>query len=123
MDNEIRRKILSILLKNPTITQRDLSKKMGVSLGKVNYCLNSVIEKGLVKVNNFKNSGNKKSYSYILTSEGLEQKAKLTIDYIQRKMQEYESIRNELELLKEEEEYTKLVEKLRIPELLDYSNI
>ena len=63
-------------------TQRQLSNDLGVSLGKINYCLKSLIGKGFIKVNNFRNSNNKTQYSYLLTPKGIEEKAKLTLDFI-----------------------------------------
>ena len=74
-------------------TQRQLSNDLGVSLGKVNYCLKSLIEKGFIKVNNFRNSNNKIQYSYLLTSKGIEEKAKLTLDFIRIKTQEYDTLK------------------------------
>ena len=83
-------------------TQRQLSNDLGVSLGKVNYCLKSLIEKGFIKVNNFRNSNNKIQYSYLLTPKGIEEKAKLTLDFIRIKTQEYDTLKQEIESLKQE---------------------
>ena len=76
-------------------TQRQLSNDLGVSLGKINYCLKSLIKKGFIKVNNFKNSNNKIQYSYLLTPKGIEEKAKLTLDFIRIKTQEYDTLKQE----------------------------
>ena len=84
-------------------TQRQLSNDLGVSLGKVNYCLKSLIKKGFIKVDNFKNSNNKIQYSYLLTPKGVEEKAKLTLDFIRIKTQEYDTLKQEIESLKQEE--------------------
>jgi len=92
--------LLKILEDNPTLSQRDLAKRLGISLGKVNFCLNALIEKGCLKVNNFRNSDNKLAYAYLLTPHGVEQRARMTIDFLQRKMQEYERLRAEIEELK-----------------------
>jgi len=83
-------------------TQRQLSNELGVSLGRVNYCLKSLIEKGFIKVNNFRNSNNKIQYSYLLTLKGIEEKAKLTLDFIRIKTQEYNTLKQEIESLKQE---------------------
>ena len=83
-------------------TQRQLSNDLGVSLGKINYCLKSLIEKGFIKVNNFRNSNNKIQYSYLLTPKGIEEKAKLTLDFIRIKTQEYDTLKQEIESLKQE---------------------
>jgi EPS-associated MarR family transcriptional regulator len=83
-------------------TQRQLSNELGMSLGRVNYCLKSLIEKGFIKVNNFRNSSNKTQYSYLLTPKGIEEKAKLTLDFIRIKTQEYNTLKQEVESLKQE---------------------
>jgi EPS-associated MarR family transcriptional regulator len=83
-------------------TQRQLSNDLGVSLGKINYCLKSLIKKGFIKVNNFKNSNNKIQYSYLLTPKGIEEKAKLTLDFIRIKTQEYDTLKQEIKSLKQE---------------------
>jgi len=94
--------ILQSLGRDSRPTQRQLSSDLGVSLGKVNYCLKSLIEKGFIKVNNFRNSKNKIQYSYLLTPKGIEEKAKLTLDFIRIKTQEYETLKQEIESLKQE---------------------
>ena len=73
-----------------------------MSLGRVNYCLKSLIEKGFIKVGNFRNSNNKIQYSYLLTQKGVEEKAKLTLDFIRIKTQEYDTLKEEIESLKQE---------------------
>jgi EPS-associated MarR family transcriptional regulator len=83
-------------------TQRQLSNDLGVSLGKVNYCLKSLIEKGFIKVNNFRNSNNKVQYSYVLTQKGIEEKVKLTLNFIRIKTQEYDTLKQEIESLKQQ---------------------
>ena len=83
-------------------TQRQLSNELGVSLGRVNYCLKSLIGKGFIKVNNFRNSNNKIQYSYLLTPKGIEEKAKLTLNFIRIKTQEYDTLKQEIESLKQE---------------------
>jgi len=83
-------------------TQRQLANDLGVSLGKINYCLKSLIGKGFIKVNNFRNSNNKIQYSYLLTPKGIEEKAKLTLDFMRIKTQEYDTLKQEIENLKQE---------------------
>lgn len=95
-------KVLRIIESNPKITQRDLAKTLGISLGKANYCVKALIEKGWIKTNNFKNSKNKLAYAYILTPEGLKQKKLITVSFLQRKLQEYEELKLEIERLTEE---------------------
>jgi EPS-associated MarR family transcriptional regulator len=94
--------ILKSLDRDSRPTQRQLSNDLGVSLGKINYCLKSLIEKGFIKVDNFRNSNNKIQYSYLLTSKGIEEKAKLTLDFIRIKTQEYDRLKQEIEDLKQE---------------------
>jgi len=99
---EINFTLLRILDKNPEFTQRDLSKEMGVSLGKVNYCIKKLVEKGWVKANNFRNNKDKRSYKYLLTPKGIEEKSKLTISFLYQKMEEYEILKNEINKLRED---------------------
>ena len=94
--------ILKSLEQDSRSTQRQLSNNLGVSLGKVNYCIKSLIEKGFIKVNNFRNNKNKIQYSYLLTPNGVEEKAKLTLDFIKIKTQEYDALKQEIESLKQE---------------------
>jgi len=94
--------LLKTLEKNPGLSQRELAKQLGVSLGKVNYCLNKLIEKGSLKINNFRNSQNKLAYAYLLTPQGIESKARMTVQFLKRKMQEYERLRAEIEALRHE---------------------
>ena len=91
--------LLKSLEQDPNLTQRQLSKELGISLGKVNYCLQSLIQKGFVKINNFKNSKHKIQYSYLLTPTGIEEKTKLTIEFLKTKTQEYEELKKEVEKL------------------------
>jgi len=102
LKDEVRYKLLSLLEKNPEATQREIAEELGVSLGKINYCLSALIEKGLVKARNFTNSNNKAAYAYLLTPRGIEEKAKVTVQFLKRKMDEYESLKHEIEQLKRE---------------------
>ena len=94
--------ILKSLERDSRPTQRQLSNDLSVSLGKINYCLKSLIEKGFIKVNNFRNSNNKVQYSYVLTQKGIEEKVKLTLNFIRIKTQEYDTLKQEIESLKQE---------------------
>ena len=79
-----------------------MAEKMGLSLGKFNYCLKDLVKKGFVEINRFKASDNKASYKYLLTSKGVEQKAIITVNFLRHKMIEYEKIKKEIEILKRE---------------------
>jgi EPS-associated MarR family transcriptional regulator len=105
--------LLKTLESNPSLSQRDLSKRLGVSLGKVNFCLNALVEKGCLKVNNFRNSENKLAYAYVLTPRGIEERARMTVHFLRYKMQEYEQLRGEIEELKREAEQKGLLEQSR----------
>ena len=94
--------LLKTLEENPGLSQRDMAKRLGVSLGKINFCLNALVEKGSVKINNFRNSDNKLAYAYLLTPRGVEQKTRMTVEFLQIKMQEYEMLRAEIEELQRE---------------------
>jgi EPS-associated MarR family transcriptional regulator len=95
-------RLLREIKKSPELTQRELSHKLGISLGKVNFLLNALIRKGFVKAHNFKNSHNKKAYLYILTPHGVEEKAKVTYRFLKRKLEEYERLESEIQELKKE---------------------
>ena len=101
---DIRLDLLRKISENPQYTQRDLSREMGVSLGKVNYCLKKLSEKGWVKIMNFTNSSNKLGYSYFLTPQGFKEKSRLTILFLKRKIIEYEILKKEINQLKRESE-------------------
>ena len=102
--------LLKTLEGNPGLSQRDLAKRLGISLGKVNFCLNALIEKGCLKVNNFRNSDNKLAYAYLLTPRGVEQKARMTVEFLQIKVREYERLRTEISELKREAKQKGLLE-------------
>ena len=99
---DIRLDLLRKLESNPEYTQRELSKEMGVSLGKVNYCIKKLTEKGWIKLTNFKQNPNKVGYVYILTPRGIEEKTKLTFSFLKRKIKEYEILKNEIDKLEED---------------------
>ena len=84
--------------KNPKQSQRDLAEQLGFSLGKLNYCLKALKQKGLVKISNFREKKNKINYiQYVITPKGISERTKLTINFMKRKMQEYDELKNELE--------------------------
>ncbi|NPA95760.1 MAG: MarR family EPS-associated transcriptional regulator [Thermodesulfobacteria bacterium] len=102
MDDVLRYKLLKLLSNKPAMSQRAMATSLGLSLGKINYALKALIEKGFIKAEEFYNSDNKRAYSYILTPEGIEEKANVTLRYFKRKMKEYEQLQKELEYLKNE---------------------
>ena len=89
--------VLRKIQKKPNSTQRELAEELGFSLGKLNYCLQALQSKGLVKIKNFKKNPNKVNYFYILTPKGISEKTKLTINFMKRKMKEYDELKNELD--------------------------
>ena len=102
MNEEITHKLFTLLEQQPNLSQRELAKEMGVSLGKTNYCLKGLMEKGWLKARNFKNSNNRIAYAYILTPTGLSEKAKITARYLKRKVHEYETLKGEIEKLRQQ---------------------
>ena len=88
--------VLRKIQKKPKSTQRELAEELGFSLGKLNYCLKALQEKGLVKIENFKKNPNKINYFYVLTPKGISEKTKLTINFMKRKMKEYDELKKEL---------------------------
>lgn len=99
---DTRFRVLRLLQENPEISQRQIADALGVSLGGVNYCVRALVDKGLVKVKNFRNSENKIAYAYFLTPKGIAEKTALTARFLKRKMQEYELLKAEIESLKSE---------------------
>ena len=95
-DNPDHFNVLRKIQKKPSSTQRELAEELGFSLGKLNYCLRALKNKGLVKINNFKKSNQKINYIYILTPKGLSAKTKLTLNFMKVKIQEYEELRKEI---------------------------
>ncbi len=102
-------RVMRILQDNPDVTQRELAEKLGISVGGLNYCLKALKEKGLVKMKNFANSKNKFGYVYVLTPAGISEKAAITQRFLQRKMDEYKSLKAEIKALKfETADFSKL---------------
>jgi EPS-associated MarR family transcriptional regulator len=92
-------RVMRILQENPDLTQRELAEKLGVSVGGLNYCLKALMDKGWVKMQNFQNSKNKFKYVYLLTPQGIAERVALTGRFLDRKMQEYEALKAEIESL------------------------
>ena len=99
-NKDIRLDLLRKLQSNPNYTQRELSQEMGISLGKVNYCIQKLTDRGWVKLTNFSRSSNKLGYMYLLTPKGIEQKAKLTTLFLKSKLDEFEILKDEISQLK-----------------------
>lgn len=102
MQDEITYKLLKSIDDNPAQSQRELSRSLGISLGKVNYCLKALVEKGWVKARNFQKNPNKSGYFYLLTPEGVKEKAKVTVRFLKRKTQEYDQLTDVIAELKKE---------------------
>jgi EPS-associated MarR family transcriptional regulator len=94
--------VLREIKSDPEMTQRDLSVKLGISLGKINFIMKALIHRGFIKVDNFKKSDNKSTYLYYLTPRGAEEKARITYRFLKRKMKEYEHLEQEIRMLKQE---------------------
>lgn len=95
-------RVLRLLDASPWLTQREMARELGVSLGKANYCLSALLAKGFVKIQNFRNSTNKRGYIYLLTPEGVAAKTKLTRHFLARTQEEYNALRLEVEGLERE---------------------
>ena len=102
LTDEYRYRILKLLEKNPTASQREIARELRVSLGRVNYCLQALVEKGFVKAGNFRHSSDKRAYLYMLTPTGIEAKAKITVKFLKVKMSEYENLKKEVADLRRE---------------------
>jgi EPS-associated MarR family transcriptional regulator len=102
LDDEVRYKLFKLLEANPGMPQREVARELGVSVGKVNYCIRALIDKGWVKAANFRNSRNKAAYAYLLTPRGIEEKANLTMSFLQTKLSEYERLRVDIEAIRAE---------------------
>jgi len=102
MNTRMHYKLMRLLEENPGLSQRDAARELGVSLGKINYCLRALIARGWVKASNFKNSQNKAAYLYMVTPSGIAGKAGLAVEYLKEKVQEYEALRLEIEQMQRE---------------------
>jgi EPS-associated MarR family transcriptional regulator len=102
VSEEFRYKIMRLVEQNPSITQREVAQRLGVSIGKTNFCLKALIDKGILKATSFCNSRNKRAYVYVLTPRGIEEKATLTLRFLKKKREEYEAIQKEIADLTEQ---------------------
>ncbi len=103
-----RLELLKLLQDQPQMSQRDLAQALGVSLGKANYCLKALMEKGLVKFGNFRKNPDKSIYAYLLTPAGLEEKTRITVAFLKRKVAEYEALEKEIEQLRSDLEHRRI---------------
>ena len=101
-NDETQLRVLRLLEQNPQLTQRQLSAELGVSLGKTHYIVKSLIDVGLIKLDNFQRSKNKLGYAYLLTPKGIAEKAAITVRFLARKQDEYKRLEREIEALKSE---------------------
>jgi EPS-associated MarR family transcriptional regulator len=108
-----RLELLKLLQDQPQMSQRDLAQAMGVSLGKANYCLKALMEKGLVKFGNFRRNPDKREYAYLLTAAGLEEKTRITMSFLRRKVAEYEALEKEIQQLRGELENRRIQSAVR----------
>jgi EPS-associated MarR family transcriptional regulator len=95
-------RLMKILEANPDLSQREMGKALGISFGGINYCLNALVAKGLVKIENFSQNQNKFAYAYLLTPSGIAERAAMTSSFLKRKMDEYETLELEIATLKSE---------------------
>ena len=102
IDEETHYHLLKLIQENPHITQRQLAEMMGVSVGKVNYCIKALVAVGHVKLNNFKESKNKLGYMYVLTPKALKEKGQITMLFLQQRQEQYEQLKQEIEELKDQ---------------------
>lgn len=102
LTDEYRYKVLKLLDANPNLSQRALAKELGISLGRANYCLKALVERGMVKAANFKNSQNKTAYAYLLTPRGVDEKARVSVRFLKQKLAEHQALQTEIEQLRRE---------------------
>lgn len=104
LNDEMRYKLIRLLATNTEISQRAAARELGISLGKLNFCVRALVAKGLIKAKRFKNSNNKAAYMYLLTPRGIDAKAMLTLRFLEVKMREYEKLRGEIDEMRRESE-------------------
>ena len=100
-DSEINLEILRNIEDNPNLTQRQMAKELDVSLGKINYLIKSLIEKGSLIIENFRTSDNKLGYLYVITPKGIEQRRKLTLEFLKRRSEEFDKLKKEMERIED----------------------
>jgi EPS-associated MarR family transcriptional regulator len=98
-NDEVHFRVMRLIQENSQLTQRELARQLGISLGKANYCLKALVEKGFVKAENFQRSDRKLAYAYLLTPAGIDEKARVTVAFLRRKVQEFETLKAEIESL------------------------
>ena len=101
-EQEIRYRLLQIFSQESALSQRDMAGRIGVSLGKVNYCISELAKKGLIEIIRFKSAKNKMPYTYVPTPRGIQEKAKLTVRFLKQKLMEYEEVKNQIRQLASE---------------------
>jgi EPS-associated MarR family transcriptional regulator len=104
LEDEIQYKLLKVLEENPDVNQRELAARLGISLGKTNYCLRALMKRGWVKMDNFRRNPNKMGYVYLLTPSGIEEKARFAVRFLRRKQTEFDLLKAEIERLRREVE-------------------
>ena len=109
-EQEIRYKLLKLLASEANLSQREMAKSMGISLGKTNYVITELANKGIIKIKRFKSAVNKIPYTYMLTPEGLEEKAKITLTFLKRKLSEYEEIKRQIKEIAKEVEKNETID-------------
>ncbi len=102
INDEMKYRLLKLLEQDPNLSQRAIATEMGISLGKVNYCLHALIDKGVIKAKNFYNNKKKSAYTYYLTPKGLDEKARVTVKFLQYKLREHERLTNEIKEIRQE---------------------
>jgi EPS-associated MarR family transcriptional regulator len=102
--DETRFRLMRLLEEKPELSQRDAARELGISLGRLNYCLQALVRKGWLKATRFTNSRNKSAYMYLLTPRGIEEKASITVEFLRAKVHEYEQLRSEIEQLRRDVE-------------------
>ena len=102
--SETHLRLLRLIETNPELSQRELAQELGISVGKINYCMSALLARGWIKARNFKNSRNKLAYAYLITPHGVEEKAALTLRFLRRKLDEYEQLHREIAELRAEAE-------------------
>lgn len=102
INDEMKYRLLKLLEQDPNLSQRAIATEMGISLGKVNYCLHALIDKGVIKAKNFYNNKKKSAYTYYLTPKGIDEKARVTVKFLQYKLKEHERLTNEINEIRQE---------------------
>jgi EPS-associated MarR family transcriptional regulator len=102
LNDDVQYRLLQLLTQRPEASQREISEALGISLGKINYCVKALIDQGWIKANNFKNSKNKLAYAYLLTPSGIDAKARITARFLKRRIAEYHAIKAEIAQLQAE---------------------